>query len=330
MKLPNDRFRRNIMLDMSEGSKDLLKLRKKYNNTGLYCTAYRYDNPKQAEANLYGPLYLDFDSDSDEIGYEQVRADALKAMAFFSAIFGLAYEDVRIYFSGKKGIHLMIPPEVLGIEGDKELNDIFKLVAKDVHTMTDYKTVDTRIYDRVRLFRLVNSKHSDTGLYKVPMTYQQLLTASYDEMQEWASEKRKIKVRAPRFNEKANRVYKTYIDQWAKEKAQKNFNKNAGNRTLDFTPPCLKHIIKNGAEQGKRNNTAAALASFYKQRGYSEEKAMDRLTKWNESVCQPPLREQEIRITLQSIYRGEYVYGCTTLADLSVCDKENCKLGKNR
>lgn len=321
-------FRRNIMMEID----DLANFRKRYNNKGIYVTAYRYNNKVQADAELYGHLYVDFDSDSDEVGYEQVREDAMRALAFFSAIFSVSEEDVRIYFSGKKGIHLIIPAPILGVNPDKELNDIFKLIALDVHKISVHKTVDTRIYDRVRLFRVPNSVHPDTGLHKVSMTPDQLRNFSYDGVQNWAKKARPPQYKKDiRYNTKAHRVFKEYMVQWEKEKAEKNFNKKKGKGKLNFCPPCVRHMLRNETPDGTRNNTTAALCSYFKQRGYSEEEAYNRLSKWNGDYCSPSLPDWEITRTIKSIYSAEYTYGCTSLAEISgACNPEKCKLAKKK
>lgn len=318
-------FIRNIIMELD----DLKKFRKKYDNKGLYLTAYRYNNKVQAEAELYGNLYIDFDSDSDEVGYEQVREDAIRALAFFSAIFSITPEDMRIYFSGKKGIHIIIPAQVLGLNPDKELNEVFRLIALDLHKMSVHKTVDTRIYDRVRLFRVPNSQHPDTGLYKVSMTPDQLRNFSYDGVRDWAKKPRPAQYnKESRYNTKANRVFQEYIEQWGKEKQEK-FNKKKGTSKLNFCPPCVRSMLRNETAQGKRNNTAAALTSYFKQRGYSEEEAYEKMSKWNGDYCSPSLPDWELTRTIKSIYSADWAYGCTSLAEISgACNPSKCKLAK--
>lgn len=312
------------MLEQSE----IKSFREKYHNTGVYTTAYRYSSPNQAESNLFGSLYLDFDSDSDEVGYEQVKQDAIRAIAYFSAIFSIQPEELFIFFSGKKGIHIMVPYQILAIEPHKDLNQVFKLIAQDVHKISEHKTVDLRIYDRVRLLRLPNSIHPDTKLYKVPMTYEQFKSFNYEEVTDWAMKKQPIEKKQPRYNTKASRAYKEYIEQWEKEKVQKYSDKR-GKQTLNFCPPCVRHMLRNDALEGKRNNTVAAMSSYFKQRGYSEEEAMKRLIKWNNEYCSPPLTERELKTTMKSIYGGQYIYGCTSLAEISgACDTSKCKLAK--
>lgn len=312
------------MLDISE----IKDFRKKYKNTGVYTTAYRYNSENQDEADLFGSLYIDFDSDSDEVGYEQVKSDAMRAIAYFSAIFTIQPEELFIFFSGKKGIHVMVPYQIMAIEPHKELNHIFKLIASDIHKVTQHKTVDLRIYDNKRLFRLPNSIHPDTNLHKVSMTFEQFKSFDYQQVQEWASKRQAIEKKEPRYNTKASRAYKEYIEQWEKEKIEK-FSSKRGERKLDFCPPCMRHMLRHEASEGKRNNTVAAMSSYFKQRGYSEEEAMKRLKKWNDDFCSPSLPERELKTTMKSIYNGNYGYGCTSLAEISgACNPEKCKLAK--
>jgi hypothetical protein len=79
---------------------------------------------------------------------------------------------------------------------------------------------------------------------------------------------------------------------------------------------------------GSRNNTAAALASYFKQRGYSRKKGWEKLIAWNDRFAN--LSETELSTTFESIYRRDYTYGCSTLEQLGVCLKDECKIGKNR
>ena len=42
--------------------------------------------------------------------------------------------------------------------------------------------IDTVVYDIVRLFRLSNTKHGKSGLYKVPLTAAEILHKGIDEI----------------------------------------------------------------------------------------------------------------------------------------------------
>ena len=78
----------------------------------------------------------------------------------------------------------------MGIKPQKRLNRLFKLIASEVKEMLPNKTLDTAIYDSVRLFRVVNSIHQKTGYYKIPLTYEELKNISYGEIIDTAKQPR--------------------------------------------------------------------------------------------------------------------------------------------
>lgn len=308
---------------------EIKKFKEKYNNKGIYQTAYQYNKSKQSEAALYGNFYLDFDSDHTSEGFDKVKEDVLVAISFLKAVFFIEPEYIQLYFSGKKGIHLVIDSEIIGIEPHENLNEIFKLIAKDISNLSKYKTIDLRIYDRVRLIRIPNSQHEDTGLYKIYLKYTELLNSRYEEIKEKAKSKRIQHRTDKRLNFKSVKVYKEYIKQWERSVKSK-WGKEKQKNTLDFCPPCIQYLLDNGVNQGKRNNTLAVLCSYYKQRGLTEEETYKEVSEWNLTKCIPAIKEYELERTLKSIYQREYFYGCQTLEEVSVCSKHECVFGKNR
>lgn len=333
VRLPNDRFRRNIYAPI----KDIGKYRKKYNNTGVYVSAYCYEDGKgkTEESLLFGHLYVDLDNhelkdkSTEKEAFETIREDGIKAISFLSAIMGIDEEMIKIYFSGQKGLHIVVPALILGIRPMKELNHVFKVIAKDIHKMSKHKTIDTQIYDNARLFSLPGVIHPATGLHKIPLTFNELRTLTFSEIRELAQNKRKLTYKKPVYSTKANRMFKNYIDEWEKEKiTMTNMSKKKGEQTLNFMPPCIEHILHNSCNQGYRNHTAAALTSYYKSRGYSKDKSWKELEQWNSEHAKLP--KGELSTTFESIYNGGYTYGCATLETLGDCCKEKCKIGMSR
>jgi DNA primase catalytic subunit len=302
--------------------------RKNNSQHGLFTTAYRYDKAEIRDANMIGNLYLDFDVTDIDTDFEHIQTDAVRALAALKAIFGIKRESVQIYFSGNKGIHFVIPAEVIGVQPHAELNMIFKLIANDMNKLTKHHTIDTGIYDKVRLFRIPNSVHPKTGLYKVPITLEELLTSNLSDLKLIAS-----KPRAPlsvnrTYSTQANRIYQDYIKEWDQDKKRMTAKKNkAGTSTLDFMPTCIEHILSEGAPNGKRNNTSSVLASYFMQRGVKEVEAVDRVLEWND-MCTPPQPKADIEKTVRSIYRAEHRYGCRALRELSICST-SCRLYKD-
>lgn len=333
VRLPNGKFIRNIFADIEEIS----KYRKQYKNQGVYVSAYCYKSAKAKtdETELYGHLYIDLDNpdmkdiEQETDAFETIREDGIRAISFLSAIMGVDEEMIKIYYSGQKGLHIIVPAAVIGLRPMKELNHVFKVIAKDIHKMSKHKTIDTQIYDNARLFSLPGVKHPATGRYKIPLSYEELRTLSFDDIKRLSRNKRKVVYKKARLSTKANRMFKNYIDEWEKEKMLlSNKSTKKGTQSLNFMPPCIESILNRPCTNGFRNHTAAALSSYFKSRGLSKAQAWKELEVWNDEMAKLP--KGELSTTFESIYNGDYSYGCATLETLGDCCKDKCKIGANR
>lgn len=318
--LPNGGFVRNEWMLVEE----VPHYRQKHNNTGLYTTAYLYDSNDPKEANLYGNFYLDFDNEED---FEKVRSDVLEAIWYLSnpITYGIPKELFHLFYSGKKGVHIIIPSVIMGIEPDKYLNEHFKFMAEDIAERMTYQTLDTRIYDRRRLLRLPNSRHQDTGLYKIPLSVEEIRTLSLREIQQMAQTTRAYQAKPACEIPRAMKQYKYMVQKW-KDQYERKFStrRNHEAKPLGFTPPCTQELIDMGPRKGSRNNTVAVLVSHWHGEGLSEQEIWDKLVEWN----QGSLSEKELRTTMRSVMEGGYRYGCTTLETLATCVKHQCPLWK--
>lgn len=292
----------------------------------VFCSAYRYSSTEVGKCDLYGNLYLDFDDVTD---FEKVRADALVAVSYLKVVYHISEDYLRIYFSGNKGVHIVIPAEILGFEPMPLLNGVFKYVANSIKSFTKYKTLDTQIYDNKRMFRVPNTVHEKSGLYKVPLTAEELKTLSRDQITVIASSPRNLSFKQfhgtnvfaqQQFARMVNEYYIFDKD----NKKDRRFK-----RQYDFTPPCIQAILENGAEEGQRNITIACLAGFCKNSGKSLNEAIDFISEWN-SRNTKPTGEQELKRTVRSIFNGEKLFGCSTLKTISVCNEQQCKLAKKK
>ncbi len=298
-------------------------LRKQRNNTGIFKTAYRYDIADQDKANLYGDFYLDFDSTS----FELVRKDALNALSYLKILFNLDIDNnCQIFFSGNKGVHIIVPAEVLGITPMNELNDIYKTIAEALFDYIDNKTLDLRIYDKKRMFRVPNSIHEVTGFYKVNISLKELRYETYGNIKNIASAKRVIAPVKRDYNQKAGNIFNNFIEKTKQKIANYSNIKSTG--TLKYLPPCIKEILDEGALDGQRNNTIAVVASYYKASGKDMKEALDLMAEWNETKTSKPVSNYELRRTVQSIYTSDSQFGCSSIKNLGLCSKEYCKFKK--
>lgn len=314
----NDYFKRNYWME----PKDINKFRFKHDNVGIYVSAYKYSTKDISEADISGDFYLDFDNElTGEEAFNKIKADLESAIKYIENIMRIDKDGVRVYFSGGKGFHLIVPEKSLGVRPHKSLNMVYKSIASDISKFAE--TIDTKIYDKRRLFRLENSIHEKSKLYKIPITPEEALGLSLKEVKELALNPRVVDHEPPKLSGSASNLYNNLLSKW-QDSQNKITSTNLG--TLKVTPPCIKSLLENPVLKGQRNNTSAALCSFFKQQGLSKEEAESRLKKWNEEQCSPKISNKEVESTANSIYAHDYKFGCTTMKDLSSCFPERCDL----
>jgi hypothetical protein len=326
----NGYFTRNHIMTMDQVN----AFRFKYTNTGVFSTAYIYDDMNQKEANLLGDFYLDLDGDlngdNPEAGFNLIREDALSCISYLRFVFGIPEEYINIYFSGNKGLHITVPYQVFDIKPNKALNVIYRSMAEEISKNTKHQTVDLKIYDNKRLFRMINSRHQKSGLYKIRLTHEEVKQHTLAEIQSSA--------RMPRPNSKvlassiaqARSQFNVYEKKLDTKILKRAVMASKGLKPLELTPPCIDYILKNKVAEGQRNCTVAVLTSFFHQQNMNIDEARDRLEEWNYEQCSPPMDSNEIEITLNSVYNGGYSYGCSSAKILSVCDNSKCPLGKRK
>jgi len=298
---------------------------KSLNCLDTYCSAYIYDNEKIEDANLYGNLYLDFDDVND---INNAKEDIAHTLSFFKIVYQIPPEKMKIYFSGHKGFHLIVPSEILGVQPRKDLNEIFKSIAEQIKTFSIHKTIDLKIYDNKRLFRVPNTINSSTGLYKIMLTVNELLNLSEQEIKTLAKQPRNITLQdKPIYNPVAGNQFLKAVENYEKLEKEKSKREKGFRykKTLNVVPECIQNILENGAEEGYRNITIACLTSFYRESGKTFDEIIDLITEWNSKNSKPtPIRE--MKATIKSIFYGQKTYGCTTLQTITQCNKNDCKL----
>lgn len=143
------------------------KFRNKHDNVGVYTSIFRYESKSIESAHL-GPLYFDLDADD----LERSKRDAHRLVTHLSSI--VKPDEIRLYFTGAKGFHVEVGEQTLGIDQNEELPRIYRLIAEDMQATLDLPSLDFSVYDARRMWRLVNSAHQKTMLYKVRLPLQAL------------------------------------------------------------------------------------------------------------------------------------------------------------
>lgn len=323
----NGFFTRNYFIDINQLSQNI----KNYDGD-VYSTIYRYDSKDQNTANFIAPLYLDLDIDDIEHNFSKIKQDLALVLRRLKTVFYLSDKDIELYFSGSKGFHILVNHNIFGFEPSRDINKQYKKIAIELKTYTVNKTVDTKIYDNKRLFRVPNTVNHKTGLYKVPVSYEKVKSMeSYDELKAYASKPKIAKPCIYKYNHKAREAFDELIEKIdAEEKAKINTKLAKEFIQKRELLPCVQYILKNGCAKGQRNNTTVALANSLFQVGKDFDEVLEIITYWNKEKNEDPLDQAEIRTTVMSAYNNakqNRFYGCTVFRDLDVCVK-GCPIHK--
>lgn len=207
-------------------------------------------------------LIFDFDSKKD---IEAARQDTITTVSRLITK-GVPAEAIQIAFSGQKGFSI----EVLTNSEFKV--DEFKNITGQV--AGDLDTFDKVVSDPQRIFRVPLTKHSQSGLYKFPLSFNQLCELPIDEIRRQASD--------------LNNVDETLIDMYKrvsipegllklKESTVKKEVAPIITKELDLSlkPRWLspaKYALQEGYFQdGERSNAFMILASTYKNQGFNRD-----------------------------------------------------------
>lgn len=195
----NPKDRKPIVLEWDQ----VEEYRKENNNFGLYTSVWNYDRTDIDRATRLGPLYFDFDSDD----VARAQAEAIRLVDYLSEF--VPESGIRTYYTGKKGFHIECEPIPLGISPSNELPGLFRYIANQLRDMLTLDTLDFAVYDTRRMWRLPNSQHQSTGLYKVDLG-RRLLGSPLIDIERYAKEPHWDEVPEQVFDPKANEWYREW------------------------------------------------------------------------------------------------------------------------
>lgn len=309
-----------------------------YGMTDYFVSAARYDygvveymetSEKNKIRGFDGNVWYDFIIiDIDETDPRKVGI----FMEHLEINYGIQIDYCRIYFSGSKGYHVLIPTPIFGLEPSEILNSIIKELVKK--TSDNILTYDLSLYDKLQVYRLPHTQHSSTGAYKVPLYYEEL-SKGRDYIRR-ISEKQRLEFDYPEYPTDVVPELAELVIKKVKHQKKKNFVIGDGITydEIEGIPPfrklCILHMLKGVAESaptGGRDETAIRLASHFKKEKYGFEVVLGLLHGWN-SLNNPPMTDEEIRAKVISVFQGKSDFGCKDPIMLGKCDP-NCHLFRN-
>ena len=225
---------------------------------------------------------LSFDFDGEDL--EAVKDETYNFVMHLYHEFDVPLKYMRIAFSGAKGFHITIPICAIceNPQPKDDFHKIYKGIAKDL--ATDFKFIDFSIYEPKRLFRITNTINSKSGLYKIPLTYDEL-KMTIDEIKELAQNPRKIEQLPISEIEVVLRLNELY-----KKWNSTNFNQPV---TLETKRDDLLELLKGGVTEGERHRAVIRITGAFKKKNLDYDFILEILRQWN-NKNDPPLDDERL------------------------------------
>ncbi|MBI4398677.1 MAG: primase C-terminal domain-containing protein [Candidatus Omnitrophica bacterium] len=266
--------------------------------------------------------YLPVDIDSPVL--DQSLSNARKLAEFLFLRRQILAEACPIYFSGAKGFHFTLDTRLLGrVAPSHHLHLVFAHFRKELIFSTpglEREVFDLSIKDKMRLLRLPNTINQKTGLYKIPLTPEELFSLTRDDILAKAKNPHPLSCTDP-----TGMISKTHSLEPDKE-LEKIFHRSHkvieritrrpfryfikpkhGRDPEKFLCPGFLAMWNAHIPAGERNNCAIRLLSEFRRNGLDAEISRDLIGEWNTKHA-IGLSERELEHTLKSAYARPYPY----------------------
>jgi hypothetical protein len=275
------------------------------------------------DGRLWAPfLPLDLDAHPPVATLDEALAVARQVHGVLTERWQVPPEAVHTYFSGAKGFHLLVDTRVFGrVAPAADLQRVFTQLRLGVLRELPSEArplFDLAIGDAVRLLRLPNTRHAASGLFKVPL--------SADELRHGTMAAIRALARAPRSLPRVGAGGLEPLEDVAAvpalveefRRARRALARARGPHPYRLGPPprnaedalCAARLAiwRGDVPPGGRNNAAIRLASAFRIGGFSRTETHELLRQW--AACQSqPLADAEIASVVDSAYARAYPYG---------------------
>jgi hypothetical protein len=241
---------------------------------------------------------------------------------------------VHAYFSGAKGFHLLLDTRALGrVIPSRDLHRAFTRVRLELLQMLPDSArplFDLALGDKLRLLRLANTRHAGSGLFKIPLSADELQHGPVAEILALARAPRPLSGLAAAGLEPLASVAPVPALVERFERARSALRRERGPHPYRFAVPparvedalcaARRTLWSGDVGPGNRNNVAIRLASAFRLAGYAKPHTRDLMAQWIRRQTRP-LAAAEIEAIVHSAYAHPYPYafGCGDAVIRSVC-----------
>jgi hypothetical protein len=282
----------------------------------LYASVQHYvRKPLPDEDN---PLHLsDLLFDIDQEHLVDARHTAERLTDWLDSV-GAYYQ---LFYSGSKGFHIEVPWQTVGAAPSERLNhQTYKLMAQQIADGLGIELCMTT-YSRRKLFRVANTRHAKTGLFKAWLHRSHLR----DDIIERASYPTTINRSGEVYTYDVSAgLHELYLWALEQEPNVSQVSLAVPYEGVSSHPYCVTTALAQGAPRvGTRHTLTLNMASYFVQHGMSQEA----FVAWAESTpghssTPASIRKKEAGTAYQWALRRRADFRCREMQELDLCDHD--------
>jgi len=299
-------------------------------DTDLFVSLYDYDESviayytkRESLSGYDGDIFMpeEFILDVDGSSIRNAR-DKLMGLVNILDDLNLYY---RIYFSGT-GFHVGIHQSGFKWEPSPNLHIRVK---EELTKAGIFKFADPSVTDKTRIIRLLNTKNTKSGLYKVCIEDNLQILSSEDDI--FRKELIKLASKPRNINYEDIEMASPVFDVLDKEKPKEQLSVKVKSARDPVNTTCIQKMLE-GAPKGKRHMVALRLASHLRW-NFTEDIVYLIMENWRLKVSEEedPMSVEEMHKLIEGCYTGHdgqgYRYGADDPVIKFYCDSK-CSLHK--
>lgn len=314
---------------LTGGHLDASKLQSKIESfkggEGYYClfdleTRPSFKEYRGIHAPALGYFVLDFDSSENILTAKEDCLTVIKAL-------NLQPNTFKVFFSGNKGFHLYIRHEFFDITPDEFTSKNFTKIAVDLGKRLNLDTLDDSIYQANRKFRIPNSQHQKTGLFKIEIDWRRLEDITIDEIKTLAKTPQTLtlfdySLPTTKYT-KATRTNNTVSLNYGLDSVTDRDMKSGGSG--DFATfkdkVCISKMNSQKHKEGMRHEVALTLIAEYFHQGLSQQETESNLLAYSRTNLIEERFNKDYKRAINDIYNGgsDYKFGCYSKIKQKFC-----------
>lgn len=219
--------------------------------------------------------------------------------------------DLRVWFSGNKGFHIIISGISLGLFPAKDIHVVASFVAGKICDEVGITTADYQMYSKKKTIRLPNSRHTNPYkrtedgpqfLYKVELSHEQVMKFSITDIHYYAQGQRKpLFTQAEVDANGPNQNIAPLMGRIHGEYEKMKMEVESVEKKLKFTgdlkgkiPICIKDILNyNFSKYQRRNKAMLSLIAFFKDSGRPQDEVIKIVSDWTSGIPWDTQKERE-------------------------------------